>query len=329
MRALTLLIVVLLTPLACTAQNEARHTEAANSITAAEIRQRIGILAHDSMRGRITPSPELDEVAAYIASEFRRLGLEPGGDDGSFVQRYPLAGVLAPNVAGIMEGSDPALNNQYIVYSAHMDHLGVGPPMNGDSIYNGADDDASGTAAIIELAEAFTMLEPRPRRSMIFLTVSGEERGLLGSTYFATHPPIPITQMVANINIDMIGRNWTDTVVVIGKEHSDLGRTVSRVAARHPELGMSAVADIWPQERYYFRSDHYNFAKRGVPILFFFNGTHEDYHRPSDHVEKIDAEKASRIVKLTFYLGLEVANEAKRPKWNPESYERIVRRGRR
>ncbi len=194
MRALTLLIVVLLAPLACTAQNEARHTEAANSITATDIRQRIGILAHDSMRGRITPSPELDEVAAYIASEFRHLGLEPGGDDGTFVQRYPhpLAGVLAPNVAGIMEGSDPALNNQYIVYSAHMDTW-VGPPMNGDSIYNGADDDASGTAAIIELAEAFTMLEPRPRRSMIFLTVSGEEEGLVGSTYFATHPPVPIT----------------------------------------------------------------------------------------------------------------------------------------
>jgi len=121
-----------------------------------------------------------------------------------------------------------------------------------------------------------------------------------------------------------VGRNWRDTIVAIGQEHSDLGTTLARVNAAHPELGMTAIDDIWPEERFYTRSDHYNFARKGVPILFFFNGVHADYHRPGDHPEKIDAEKESRIVKLLFYLGLEIANAAERPKWSPESYRQIV-----
>jgi len=156
------------------------------------------------------------------------------------------------------------------------------------------------------------------------LTVSGEEKGLWGSAYFADHPPVPIGDIVADLNTDMVGRNWKDTIAVIGKEHSDLGATLNRVGVAHPELRMQLIDDIWPQENFYFRSDHYNFARKGVPILFFFNGTHPDYHRPSDSPDKIDAEKESRIVKLVFYLGLDVANAAERPKWNPDSYARIV-----
>jgi Zn-dependent M28 family amino/carboxypeptidase len=235
-----------------------------------------------------------------------------------------LSRVNAPNVVGILEGSDPTLKNEYIVYSAHMDHVGVGTPVNGDSIYNGADDDASGTVAVIEAAEAFAQLEPRPKRSMIFLTVSGEEHGLWGSSYFADHPPVPVGQIVANLNLDMVGRNWKDTISVIGREHSDLGTTLDRVAARHADLRMQPVGDLWPEERFFFRSDHYNFAKKGVPILFFFNGTHPDYHKPGDEPHKIDAEKQARVVKLVFYLGLEVANAAQRPQWRPESYREIV-----
>jgi Zn-dependent M28 family amino/carboxypeptidase len=230
----------------------------------------------------------------------------------------------APNVVGILEGSDPRLKGEYVVLSAHMDHVGVGRPVNGDSIYNGADDDASGTIAVVEAAEAFAQLGPRPKRSIIFLTVSGEEKGLWGSAYFADHPPVPIGDIVADLNTDMVGRNWKDTIVVIGKEHSDLGATLNRVGAAHPELRMQPIDDLWPQENFYGRSDHYNFARKGVPILFFFNGTHADYHRPSDSVDKIDAEKESRIVKLVFYLGLDVANAADRPKWNAGSYTRIV-----
>jgi Zn-dependent M28 family amino/carboxypeptidase len=239
--------------------------------------------------------------------------------------------VFAPNVAGILEGSDPVLKNEYLVYSAHMDHVGTtGQPgaacgaLGADSICNGADDDASGTAAVLELAEAFTQRGVRPKRSIIFLTVSGEEHGLWGSEWFVNNPPVPLPQIVANLNIDMIGRNWADTIVAIGKEHSDLGTSLNRVNTAHPELGMTAIDDRWPGQNFYGRSDHYNFARKGVPILFFFNGTHPQYHRPGDSVEKIDAEKEARIVRLLFYLGQDVANAAKRPEWMPASYKTIV-----
>jgi hypothetical protein len=232
----------------------------------------------------------------------------------------------APNTVGILEGTDPVLKHEYIVFSAHMDHVGVNPPKPGttDSIWNGADDDASGTTGVMELAEAFAQPGARPRRSLIFLTVSGEEKGLWGSRWFSEHPVVPIGQIVADLNMDMIGRNWKDTIVVIGKEHSDLGATLNRVNAAHPELGMTAIDDIWPEENFYFRSDHYNFARKGVPILFFFNGVHEDYHGPGDEPAKIDAEKEARIVKLVYYLGQDVGNAADRPQWKPESYKQIV-----
>jgi hypothetical protein len=231
--------------------------------------------------------------------------------------------LTAPNTVGILEGSDPQLKNEYVVFSAHMDHIGI-TPGQADSINNGADDDASGTAGVIELAEAFSRPGARPKRSLIILTVSGEEKGLWGSNYFATHPPVPLKQIVADINIDMIGRNWADTIVAIGKEHSDLGATLERVNAAHPELRMTAIDDRWPQERFYFRSDHYNFARKGVPILFFFNGVHEDYHEVSDSPEKIDSGKEARILKLLYFLGQEVANAPKRPEWKPESFKEIV-----
>jgi Zn-dependent M28 family amino/carboxypeptidase len=148
-----------------------------------------------------------------------------------------------------------------------------------------------------------------------------------GSAYFVDYPTVPLRDIVANLNLDMVGRNWKDTVSVIGKEHSDLGLTLNRVAAAHPALNMQPVGDLWPQEDFYRRSDHYNFARKGVPILFFFNGTHPDYHHVGDSPDKIDAEKESRIVKLVFYLGLEVANAAERPRWNPDSYKQIVQTG--
>jgi Zn-dependent M28 family amino/carboxypeptidase len=173
---------------------------------------------------------------------------------------------------------------------------------------------------VIELAEAFSRSGARPKRSLIFMTVSGEEKGLYGSAYYSSHPTVPLGQVVANINLDMIGRNWPDTIVAIGREHSDLGPTLERVQAAHPELNMVAVDDRWPQESFYTRSDHFNFAKKGVPILFFFNGTHDDYHQVGDSPEKIDSDKEARILKLLFYLGQEIANALERPKWNPADY---------
>ncbi len=234
-------------------------------------------------------------------------------------------GILAPNVVGILNGSDPALAEEYVVFSAHMDHVGIGEPdANGDTIFNGADDDASGTIAVVAVAEAMAALPVAPKRSMVFLLISGEEKGLWGSEWYAENPSAPIEQYVANFNADMVGRNWPDTIVAIGKEHSDLGETLNRVNSEHPEIGMTAIDDLWPDERFYFRSDHYNFARNGVPILFFFNGTHEDYHGRDDEPDRIDHDKAARIAKLMFYLGVDVGNALNRPEWNPESYREIV-----
>jgi peptidase M28-like protein len=481
------------------------------TITAEDVRQRIYRIADDSMRGRATPSPELEKMAAYVAAEFRRFGLRPAGDSGGYLQRYPLAiyestaesaGVWAsgtatvrwtlgqdmkflqgtptadrvaagavlvtgtpqagggldsatvagkvaivpigatgfagastllqrhpaaivaildlpdsawaqfpnqiggrqvenpnaggglvippvlairaagaqtwlagvgvkldsaraaatgplgaraiagltlhvvlprqlvrrtgaPNVVGVLEGSDPTLKHQYVVFSGHMDHIGMPAdgegcaPQGADSICNGADDDGTGSVAVLELARAFASAPVRPKRSLVFLTVSGEERGLWGSAYFADHPTVPIDSIVADLNSDMVGRSDTlkDSMVAIGREHSDLGATLDQVAGAHPELHMTPIGDRWPQENLYFRSDHYNFARKGVPILFFTSGLHPDYHQVSDTPDKIDTDKEARFVRLEYYLGEMVANAAQRPQWNPDSYRRIVQGG--
>lgn len=232
---------------------------------------------------------------------------------------------LAPNVVAMLPGSDPALRNEYVVISGHMDHVGVGTPVNGDSIYNGADDDASGTSGLLEVAQAMASLPEamRPKRTLVFLHVSGEEKGLLGSEWFSDHPTLPLERIVANINVDMIGRNSPDSVVVIGKDYSSLGQTVNRLGREHPELRLTLADDIWPQERFFFRSDHYNFAKKEVPAIFFFSGTHPDYHEPGDEVEKIDTGKAARISRMVFYLAYDVANAPQRPQWDPKGLEEV------
>lgn len=325
---------------------------AAATITGDDVLRRIETLAHDTLRGRSTPSPELDAAARWIALQFEAWGLEPltadeapdGAAGQAFLQWYevpqpPAAGQRdtqgqpgleqprAPNVVGALLGSDPALRDEYVVFSAHIDHVGVGrPDASGDSIYNGADDNASGTAVMMEVAEAMASLDPAPRRSLLFVLVSGEEKGLWGSEHFVNNAPVAVDDMVAAFNADMVGRNWPDTIVAIGKEHSDLGVTLERVNARHPELGMTAIDDRWPDEQFYFRSDHINFARQGIPVLFFFNGTHADYHEPSDEAERIDADKAARIGRLLFHLGLEVADAAQRPVWQEQSRREIVTR---
>ena len=237
----------------------------------------------------------------------------------------------APNTIGILEGSDPKLKAEYLVFSAHMDHIGTTGvnnsscrAMGADSICNGADDDGSGTTGVLEVAEAFTRRGVRPKRSIIFMTVSGEEHGLWGSAYWATHPTVPIQSVVANFNVDMIGRNWEDTVVAIGRQHSNLGQVLDATAARHPELRMVPIDDRWPQENFYGRSDHYNFARQGIPVLFFFTGVHDQYHKADDTVDRIGFGKAARILQLLFYTSYAVAQDPARPQWTPESWDQIV-----
>ena len=303
-------------------QRAADPGSAAATITPGEMRDYIAHLSSDAMRGRDTPSPGLDSTAAYLVSRFRHYGLRPGVGDSSYIQRWPIGGRRAPNVVAIFPGAGP-LANEYVVISAHMDHVGVGRPVRGDSIYNGADDNATGTSTLIEVAEAFASLRDRPARSIIFLAVSGEEKGLLGSRWYSDHPTVPLQSIVANINVDMIGRNSTDTVVVIGKNYSSLGQVVQRVAADNPWLGLAAGDDIWPDERFFFRSDHFNFARKEIPALFFFAGVHEDYHQPSDEVDLINPDKAARVARLIFLTAHAVASDPQRPTWIPEGLAEV------
>ena len=229
-----------------------------------------------------------------------------------------------PNVVALLEGADPELRDTYVVFSAHMDHVGIGPAdATGDSIYNGADDDASGTAALVEVAQAFAVLPEPPARSLLFLAVSGEEKGLLGSRWFSDHPTVPIEDIVANINVDMIGRNAPDSIVVIGQEYSSLGSLVQEVAAANADLGLTVARDPWPEERFFFRSDHYNFARKEIPALFFFAGVHEDYHRPSDEVDKIDSDKAARVARLIFHTAAAIAEASEPPRWTERGLSEV------
>ncbi len=296
-------------------------------ITPERVMARIDFLASDELAGRSTPSPGLEEAAAYLATEHRRAGLEPAGENESFYQRFPFGSgpnqAMVPNVVAVLPGSDPELRDEYVVLSAHFDHVGIGAPVNGDSIYNGADDNASGTAALLEVARSLVSRPSAPRRSVLFLHVSAEEDGLLGSQWFSENPTVPLDQIVANINVDMIGRNSPDSIVVIGKGYSSLGETVDAVGARHPELGLTVADDLWPEERFFYRSDHYHFARKEIPALFFFAGVHEDYHRATDHADKIDADKVARVSRLILHTVEEIANDPGRPSWHPDGLAEV------
>ncbi|MEO0478452.1 MAG: M28 family peptidase [Planctomycetota bacterium] len=217
---------------------------------------------------------------------------------------------FASNVCAVLPGSDPELRDQAIVISAHMDHMGT--RLDGD-VFNGADDNASGSSCLLELAEAFARGE-RPKRSVVFLSVSGEELGLWGSDYYATHPTWPLADIVANINIDMIGRNaelsGPDEISItpshLHRKFSSIGRTAAGLAE---DFGLGLVSG----DVYYERSDHYNFAERGVPVVFFCDGEHEDYHQVTDTADKLNYDKVERVARLAFWTGTTIANDLGRP----------------
>jgi hypothetical protein len=263
------------------------------------------------------------ELAALSAEPGASLTV-PGVDTHFAAEAVIVEDATAPNVVAVLRGRDPALADTYVVFSAHMDHVGTGTAnAAGDSIYNGADDDASGTSALVEMAQAFSLLEEPPRRSLVFLNVSGEEKGLLGSRWFSEHPTLPIERVVANVNMDMIARNAPDSIVVIGQEYSSLGPLVQRVAAEHPELGLTVSGDPWPEERFFFRSDHFNFARLEIPALFFFAGVHADYHQPSDELATLDLDKAARVARLAFWTAYAIADSREAPAWSPEGIEEV------
>lgn len=234
----------------------------------------------------------------------------------------------APNVIGWLEGSDPHLKHEAVAYSAHLDH--VGRNANGE-IFNGADDDASGSSALLEIAEAFAQNDRPPRRSVLFLWFAGEEKGLLGSEYYADHPAIPLAQTAANLNMDMVGRvrppgdtnpknaglAEENTIYVVGGHQNSALRELNEASARQVGLVCDyRYGDPSHPKKLYYRSDHYNFARHDVPVLFFTTGEHEDYHKPTDDVDKINFPKLQRVAQMAYLTGWQVANQAQRLKPN-------------
>lgn len=236
------------------------------------------------------------------------------------------------NVVGILEGSDPVLKNEYVAIGAHYDHVGMNPFAPGDDkIWNGADDDGSGTVSVLSMAEAFAKGQ-RPKRSMLFIWHAGEEKGLWGSDYFTSHPTVPITSIITELNIDMIGRyqNPGDEnhpknkelpkpgeIFLIGSRmmSNDLGDVSEATNKGFLNLNFNyKYDDPNDPEQYFYRSDHFNYARKGVPIIFYMDGTHADYHQPSDSIEKINFPEMEKVVRTIFATGWQLANGAARPK---------------
>lgn len=241
--------------------------------------------------------------------------------------------LVSQNVAGVLRGSDARRRDEYVIVSAHLDHLGVGEPINGDRIYNGAMDNASGIAAMLEVATELHERHATPARSMLFVAVTGEEKGELGSRYFAAHPTVPADKIVANVNIDMFLPLFPlKTLMVLGLDESDLGSDIRAVAA---QLGLAVQADPEPQRNRFARSDQYSFVKNGVPALAMKVGyeantpeaeiarrwTAERYHAPSDDLQQpVDVAAADKYVDVLRELSLRIANRVDRPKWNEASF---------
>lgn len=240
--------------------------------------------------------------------------------------------IRSNNVVGLLPGSDATLRNEYVVYAAHLDHLGIGTPVQGDSIFNGAHDNASGVGMLLEIARSFTRLPQAPRRSILFLGVTGEEMGLLGSDYFASHPTVPAGSMVANMSIDMAFFFYPLLdIVPHGIQHSSLKKPVEE-AARH--LGIAISPDPAPEQVVFVRSDHYSFIRQGIPSLFIKGGYQTGdpnvdgskiqsawrtniYHTPLDNLDQpFDYGAAAKHVQTNFLVGYLVANQTERPAWN-------------
>ena len=334
MTRLALLLLAL--PLALAAQ---RPTQPA------DVRRLVYPLADDSMAGRLTGSPGEAAAARFIAAEMQRAGLKPMGDSG-FFQRVPVAAVplatpsrsgrterlvllrsLADldtvpaarrrpsvNVLGFIEGSDPAVKGEVVLVDAHFDHVGVGRAVNGDSIFNGADDDASGVAAVLEIARQLAS-GPRPKRTVLFAATTGEEVGLFGTRWFIEHPPVPLSQFVANLEIEMIGRpdslaGGPGKAWLTGYERSSMGEALAAT-------GLPIVPDRRPDQHFFERSDNIAFARCGIVAhtLSSFN-MHTDYHQPSDDVRAMDLAHMAEVINAAAKATRALADGPK-PEWKP------------
>jgi Zn-dependent M28 family amino/carboxypeptidase len=313
-------------------------TTTARTVRRAEVQRELSALADDSMQGRRTGTPGAARAARYIAQQMQAIGLTPAGDSGYF-QKVPVALVMSDsgrqhlvladssgalpaggerlpsvNVVGILRGADPVLGDSVVLVDAHYDHLGIGPAVNGDSIYNGADDDASGTVAVLEIARALAA-GPRPKRTVVFLATTGEEVGLLGTRWFIAHPVVPLDHIEANLEIEMIGR--PDTAAggpgrgwLTGFERSTMGEMFARA-------GLPIGPDRRPEQQFFLRSDNIAFARRGIPAhtLSSFD-LHADYHAPSDEVSRIDFDHMTRLIDAAA-KGVRILADGPAPEWKP------------
>jgi hypothetical protein len=318
----------------------------AKSIRDCQLKRHLTFIASDSLKGRDTGSEGQKIAAKYVAKYYAEYGLTPiikkADSSLSYFQTYDLQRakvfgggynympmkakrrgvadtVSTENVLGLMLGTDK--KDEVIVISAHLDHIGISAD---GQINNGADDDGTGTVALIELAQAFSKAKKAgfgPRRSILFLNVTGEEKGLLGSKYFVDNSPIPLKNIVCDLNIDMIGRTDVehekkpDYIYLIGSDKlSSTLHTISEKAnAEHTMLNLDYTFNN-PDDpnRFYYRSDHYNFAEKKIPVIFYFRGVHADYHMPGDDVEKIQFDQTEKIARLVFYTAWELANREER-----------------
>ncbi len=298
--------------------------EYANSITAQELSDHLYTFASDEFEGRETGEPGQKLAAEYLKTEYKKLNIPSplGGDN--YYQPVPSSAFRgdvkdSENVLAFIEGSEKP--EEILVISSHYDHVGIDDEGN---IYNGADDDGSGTVAILEIADAFMQAKKdgyHPKRSILFLNVTGEEKGLVGSKWYTDNPTFPLAQTVANLNIDMIGRigegmeSSGDYVYLIGSDKlsTQLHELSEEVNSKHLNLKLDyTFNDENDPNRFYYRSDHYNFAKNNIPVIFYFNGVHADYHKMTDTPDKIEYDMLEKRAKLVFLTAWEIANRDER-----------------
>ncbi len=304
----------------------------------ANARELMSVLASDSLAGRRAGSEESRTAAGLIAGQFEQIGLEAAGDSG-FFQRVPLrlesrpsgrtrvrhlpgwsefdslppdGRVVETNVIGLVRGSDPELSDEYVLVTAHFDHVGVGRAVAGDSVYNGADDDASGVVALIEIARA--LVPAPPHRTVVFAAMAGEELGLLGTRWYVANPTVPLAATVAALNLEMIGR--PDTALGPGRLWlTGFERTTMGPAFTNAGLGIEP--DPRPDQNFYERSDNIAFARIGIPAHTLSSfGLHDDYHSPDDEVERIDFDHLESVIPVALEA-VRVLADGPAPEWTP------------
>ena len=280
------------------------------SIGSGELQGYVETLADDALEGREAGTRGGRAAGDYLAGLLREFGLRGAGLDGGYFQPFQ---PNFRNVLGLLPGSDPNLKHQVVIVAAHYDHIGYGTRRNSrglvGKIHNGADDNASGTSALLELAEAFTLLPEPPRRSILFALWDAEEKGLLGSKHWLAYPTLPSEQIVALVNMDMIGRLRDDRLVIFG---SRTGYGLRRLISRNNEQPQLTLDFSWEMKP---NADHYPFYQRGIPAMMLHTGLHDDYHRPSDDTRRINAPGMERVARLLFGIVYDLADRDELPKF--------------